>query len=495
MSSSRVVTARVLVVSGLAGLVVGQLMPRGPVVPVQVPLAVVIGGLLGAWAGSQTGSRWFALLTPAAYALGYEVGRWQVVGPSVDRPRLGNELGVLVFVLGRGFTALLVLLPITLGALYGAAWRRRRDRDHDVSRWAKVRRAARVGATAAATVGLLALVAVLIRPGHTATITGPGGRPVPGSVAELVTVRLGGHDQKVLIRARSADKPVLLYLAGGPGQSDLGYTRAYMPTMEDDVVFAVWDQRGTGTSYAALDPTSSWTLDQAVSDTVELSLWLADRFHQKQIYLFGNSWGSIIGVLAAQRHPELYAAYIGAGQMVDPLETDEQIYRDMQALATRTQDVALARRLRASGSPPYRDVYAYATQIQQYDRIAAYPKTTWFRTHGPTGIDGNGASEYGPLDKVNKLKALFDMGSVMYPQLQDVDLRRDVASLSTPVYLVQGAHELSARTVPAREWFQQLRAPDKEWITFPESGHIPQFEEFDSFRGVIARVVSETSAP
>jgi hypothetical protein len=49
-------------------------------------------------------------------------------------------------------------------------------------------------------------------------------------------VRLGGHDQTVLIRGRSASNPVLLYLAGGPGQSDLGYTRAYMPTMEDDLV-------------------------------------------------------------------------------------------------------------------------------------------------------------------------------------------------------------------------------------------------------------------
>ena len=53
----------------------------------------------------------------------------------------------------------------------------------------------------------------------------------------------------MLIRGRNAGSPVLLYLAGGPGQSDLGYTRAYMTELEDDFVFAVWDQRGTGKSY------------------------------------------------------------------------------------------------------------------------------------------------------------------------------------------------------------------------------------------------------
>ena len=90
---------------------------------------------------------------------------------------------------------------------------------------------------------------------------------------------------------------------------------------------------------------------------------------------------------------------------------------------------------------------------------------------------------------MNKLKALFDMASVMYPQLQKVDFRRDVPSLTVPVYLVQGAHELRGRLEPAHEWFDGLTAPHKQWITFESSGHIPQFEESTRFQELLTDVV------
>jgi hypothetical protein len=52
-----------------------------------------------------------------------------------------------------------------------------------------------------------------------------------------------------------------------------------------------------------------------------------------------------------------------------------------------------------------------------------------------------------------------------------------------------GGHELNARTGPAREWFDQLQAPDKQWITFENSGHIPQFEEFERFHALLTGTV------
>ena len=46
-------------------------------------------------------------------------------------------------------------------------------------------------------------------------------------------------------------------------------TRALFADLERDFVVVDWDQRGVGKSYAALDPPATWTLDQAVSDTIE----------------------------------------------------------------------------------------------------------------------------------------------------------------------------------------------------------------------------------
>jgi pimeloyl-ACP methyl ester carboxylesterase len=466
-------------------------MPRGPVTGGQVVAALFGCAGIGALAGLVLRSRWAILVAPVLFAAVFELTRVGTVGPSVDRPRVELSVGIIVLVLGRGFAGLVMLAPLLVGAGVGAGLARRLgpDAPREASRLRRVARRARQTVVALVALALVGLGVLLTRPGSTPPILGADGGSLPGSVAELATVRLGGHDQTVLIRGRSTANPVLLYLAGGPGQSDIGYTRAYMPTMEDDFVFAVWDQRGSGKSYAALDPADTWTLDRAVADTIELTNYVRQRFGQNKIYLFGNSWGSTLGVLAVQRHPELYAAYIGAGQMVSQSESDRVIYGDVLEYAARNHDTALADRMRAWGEPPYADIYAYAFLIEYYDKIGPYPKSDYYQTHRPSGLDGNGASEYGPLDKVNKLKAIFDMGSIMYPQLQGLDFRRDVPSLPVPVYLVMGRHELDARTQPAREWFDALQAPAKRWVTFENSGHIPQFEEYDRFRELLTGTV------
>ena len=137
-------------------------------------------------------------------------------------------------------------------------------------------------------------------------------------IAELARVPVGGTEQTVMIRAASPDRPVILWLAGGPGQSDLALARAQVSGWEQDFVFAALDQRGNGTSYSAIDPASSLTLDTAVSDVIEVTDYLRARFDEPKIYLMGESWGTL-GVLAVQRRPDLYYAWIGSGQMVDVL--------------------------------------------------------------------------------------------------------------------------------------------------------------------------------
>ena len=375
----------------------------------------VVGGL----AGYVMRTRWAMLLAPLVFVMVCEVSRIGVTGPTVDRPDLSTTFGVLVIVLGRGFQGVIMVLPMMLAAAVGAAWARRADGSAKPAQgWHRGALWTRRVLTVMMSLALVVVGAVLTRPGFTAPITGADGKPLPDSVAELADVRLGGHEQTVLIRGRNTANPVLLYLAGGPGQSDFGYTRAYMSELENDFVFAVWDQRGTGTSYAELDPVDTLTLDRTVTDTVELASYLRDRFGKQRIYLMGSSWGTTLGVLAVQRAPELFQAWIGTGQMVSQLASDQIIYQQVLDYAASTNDQSLTDRMRGYGPPPYQDMYAYAFLIGYYDRIGPYPKSAYFETQGPDGIDGTGAVEYSPLDKINKEKAIVDMASVMYPQLQ-----------------------------------------------------------------------------
>jgi len=179
--------------------------------------------------------------------------------------------------------------------------------------------------------------------------------------------------------------------------------------------------------------------------------------------------------------------------MVSQLATDQILNSDLMSYATRTGNTELTDRLAALGQPPYADMYGYALILEYYDELAGYDQTEYFQTHRPSGIDGTGVPEYGPLDKINKEKALADTAAVLYPQLQQLDFRTQIPELLIPVYLVQGSHELPARNVIAREWFQTLRAPVKEWITFEDSGHIPQFEEYPRFHALLVDIVHQVS--
>jgi pimeloyl-ACP methyl ester carboxylesterase len=46
------------------------------------------------------------------------------------------------------------------------------------------------------------------------------------------------------------------------------------------------------------------TVAQFVADTLAVTDYLRERFGQDKIYLLGHSWGSFIGIQAAQRAPE-----------------------------------------------------------------------------------------------------------------------------------------------------------------------------------------------
>ena len=252
----------------------------------------------------------------------------------------------MAFAVGRGFHGLLALLPMVLGAALGAALARRARPSRPAGLLSRLGLWLRRGVAVATALALVALAAFIARPASTDPIVDADGRTVAGSVAELTRVEVGGHDLALMIRGRSAQNPVLLFLAGGPGGSELGAMRRHSQALEDDFVVVTFDQRGTGKSYDQLDPTDTMTLDGAVADAVAVTNYLRDRFDEEKVYLVGQSWGTTLGVLAVQQHPELYRAYVGVGQMVSQAATDQIFYEDTLAWAREEGNTDLVDTLR-----------------------------------------------------------------------------------------------------------------------------------------------------
>jgi len=450
---------------------------------------MAIALVVGVGSGVMARTRWILVPLLVSHVVGVEIVRLDVVAPSLA-VRIDNTYGVVALVLTRGVHALLVVPPMSLGVLGGIVIARRLG-------WLPTKSRGRPAiGTAIAGVAVVSLAVLVAMPGSTPPVVGTNGRPVPGSIAELATVRLGGQDHAVMIRAANPDKPVLLYLAGGPGQSDLALTRAQVSGWEQDFVYVGLDQRGTGKSYAAIDPVSSMTVDRAVTDVIELTDYLRQRFGEQKVYLMGESWGTILGVLTIQRRPDLYYAWIPSGQIVNVVETDRRVYRDLVAYGRRVNDQALLDELRAIGEPPYADVpWANSHLLAWYEYLCpAYSPSDGYIARGqvaaldPFGVLG---SEYNVIEKTNVVRGLIDTFAVIYPQLYGLDFRESATSLQVPVYFLDGTSELTGRREIALEWFDKLRAPTKQLISLENAAHSVAFEQSDQ----VQRLLNDTIVP
>jgi pimeloyl-ACP methyl ester carboxylesterase len=327
----------------------------------------------------------------------------------------------------------------------------------------------------------------------TPPITDAQGNPIPGSIATLEKVNLNGSEQWISIRGRDTSKPVLLFLAGGPGGSQLVTERRALGGLEDHFVVINWEQPGAGKSFDAVDR-STLTPERYITDGIALVNNLRQRFDEDKVYLVGESWGSALGVWIVQRNPEYFHALIGTGQMVAFLENDQICYDFILDLAKKRGDTQKLEQLVKQGPPPY---YGKGTAMKE----AAFLVETYNYMNADPNIADDGfntfqdlaGSEYGLYDKLNWFRGALDTMDSVYPQLWGVDFRQQATRLEVPIYFLIGRYDVNAPPVLAEEYYHLLSAPHKQFIWFDHSGHNPWVTESDRFEEVIVdKVLPET---
>jgi pimeloyl-ACP methyl ester carboxylesterase len=330
----------------------------------------------------------------------------------------------------------------------------------------------------------------------TPPITDADGNVVPGSIASLERVELNGSQQWITIRGHSTDKPVLLFLAGGPGGSELVMTRRYLSDLEEHFIIVNWDQPGVGKSYHARSR-DELTPERYVNDAYALTLYLRERFNQDKIYVFGESWGSILGVRLVQEHPDLFHALISTGQVVDPVENDTEMYEFAIQLYREQGNMDAVEALRRNGPPPY----TADEMVGKFQAMNGVIHTYMLRhAHGEgTGhnlaLDSLRAPEYGLLDKVNWVLSLLRTFPHVYAQLNDLDLRVEAPALDVPVYFIRGRWDFNTSHRLAGEYVALLDAPHKELIWFEDSAHTPMWDEPERFADVLVNTVLADTQP
>lgn len=348
-------------------------------------------------------------------------------------------------------------------------------------------------------VAAIVIAAVALRfvlPAGTPRIRLAGKADRAKSIAALEKLPIGGSDQWVLQRSENIENPVILFLHGGPGTSQLTSNRKNTRYLERFFTVVNWDQRGAGKSYNAIADTGKMNIDQFVQDARELTLYLMKKFRKERIVLVGHSWGSAIGALTVAKYPELYCCYVGIGQVANMVEGEAASYKWTleQARASRHQRAIKA--LEKMGPPPYQGNWLAKT-ISERSYVGRFGGEVHGSRIGASGLVLGGvlfSREYGLLDRVNVFRGLLGSMKLLWPQLLKVDLFKSVPEMKVPVFLMEGRYDHEVPSDIAARYFAALKAPAKELIWFDNSAHMINSEERDKFNKILVEKVLPTTA-
>lgn len=308
---------------------------------------------------------------------------------------------------------------------------------------------------------------------------------ITSRVTVNTTEYLDSDGAKLFLLVRGSDRraPVLLWLHGGPGGAERPLFRYFNGELEDHFVVAYWDQRSTGRSFDADADPHLLTVDRHLADLDVVVDHLRHVFAADKIALVGHSWGTALGLLYAQRHPDKVSAFIGVAQVVSTRAGQQVQHEFVLDEATRRHDSAVLEKLQRLGPPPYRSAADVLAAERLADRYGAIfhnpPNQMWVMVRGVLGglvtpweiprfIRGNNVS----------LEAMND-------ELLNLDLARTVPSVDVPVIFMLGRYDRHVDAATASAYFEALRAPVKRLVWFENSAHNIPFEEPDLFNAAV----------
>ena len=319
---------------------------------------------------------------------------------------------------------------------------------------------------------LLFLVIGLVRPTWTPAIKGDR------SISELRSVDINGTELELLIRGKDRNNPVLLFVHGGPCCSEIPYVCKYQEDWENSFTIVHYDQRGSGKSFSFGADDGEITVATHVNDLISLTEYIKEYLAKEQVILAGHSFGTYIATVAVSQRPELYQAYIGIGQMSDPIQGElDNLEKCLEAAGQSgaEKDVAYLKGLEQaiiSG-----EIITPRNYVRKYDFAARKIEDNFDYFLG--FLFG---TEYNLADMIR-----FYCGSIKYQDrliTESVDnpLPQVVTRIDVPTYFVMGKYDGMTSPKAAEAYLHSLSGEgEKNFVLFEESAHYPQFEEMQKF--------------
>lgn len=294
------------------------------------------------------------------------------------------------------------------------------------------------------------------------------------TIDTLMDIELNGLPQKILIKSNNINNPILLWLHGGPGTSEMFVTHHCMDSLFNFFTIVHWDQRGTALSFNDKIRNTDISFDKILNDAIQLTDILRKKYHQNKIFLIGHSFGSILGIHLIEKYPNRYYAYVGMGQVINDNKSREITYNWFVSKLQENNDTIELARIRGKQNIP-------GELINKY-------KGNFFK--GKTLFDVIKTSPYyyeGYLDNYSKSMNFVRESIRRNPSTFEKDILHDILRLQVPVYFFEGRHDRVPASAPELvvKYTEKVNVSKKEIIWFEESAHHPNIDEPRKFQKIL----------
>lgn len=288
-------------------------------------------------------------------------------------------------------------------------------------------------------------------------------------------IEIAGIPQWIQIEEQSANNPILFLIHGGPGASTT-FASAAWSSWRHHFTIVHWDQRGTGRTLAKNGPERSkpMSFDQIVMDGIEVAEYLRVHLHNRKILLLGHSWGSAIAVAMVLRRPDLFAALLATGMLVNFEANEAENYRSALFKARASGNHEALAALTEIGPPPYEDIQNISVLREWSDKLTEGKGDTPYPSVVPP-------SNFTPEDRKNMGDGFIFSTQQLFSDLRRIDVPSLGLEFTLPVFCLMGTDDQQTPLILAQRYFEKIKAPYKEVILFEGCHHFVHMNRPQAF--------------
>ncbi len=298
---------------------------------------------------------------------------------------------------------------------------------------------------------------------------------------------VGGIEHYLLHYQSKPEDPVLLFIHGGPGQTESFIAYVVEEYVQRDYNIVYYDQRGAGKTWLKNKKCRPDT-ETLKRDLLEIVLYLKKKYGKDKIGILGHSWGSVLGSMFALEHPEHTLCYIGCGQVIEIMENERIGYAILKAAIEKSGNKKDRRKLEKIGEypTPHFDWNAYRRMGQIRSLQGKYGLAQDF-SRALIGL-----WRRSPIMGIRDLLPFITGISVnmqVMKELMSFDLRKSGSCYQVPVYYVLGEKDNQTPIEISRRYFEDVQAPDKKLYLIPDAGHAPMIDNVKAYREALREIV------